>query len=278
MTVKGFIQCWMVAAFLVSLTARAESELSFAKSTQNPLGVNPEARHIVVPFENYTNFGYANNTTQNILDIKPVVPFAFTSTLDLFLKTVIPLTHQPEGDNYVNGLGDINPTLFVAPAANQTVLWGIGPTVVIPTATNKLLGQGKWSIGPELVLIAMPSQWTFAMLTNNVWSIAGASGRSSVNQLTLQYFITYNFKHGWYVTTDPELTANWFAVPSQRWVVPFGLGVGRLINLGNQTINIALEGYYNAIKPKPNAHWTMQFNFEFLFPDSRTSKLFSNVT
>jgi hypothetical protein len=278
MTIKGFIACCLVGCLLVSMVARAETELSYAKSTQNPLGVNPEARHIVVPFENYTNFGYANNTTQNILDIKPVVPFAFTSTYDLFLKTVIPLTHQPDGNNYVNGLGDINPTLFVAPAANQTVLWGIGPTVIMPTATNKLLGQGKWSIGPELVLIAMPGQWTYAILTNNVWSVAGASGRSSVNQMTLQYFITYNFKHGWYVTTDPVLTANWFAAPSQRWVVPFGLGVGRLINLGSQTVNIALEGYYNAVKPKQNARWTMQFNFEFLFPDSRTSKLFSNVS
>ncbi|MES2216909.1 MAG: neuromedin U [Pseudomonadota bacterium] len=269
MTLKECIHYCIVFSFFYAMTVHAESDLSLAKTSQNPLGVNPEARHFVLPFENYTNIGYANST-QNILDLKPVLPFRFTSSLDFIFRSIIPITHQPNGNSYVNGLGDINPTFFISPAANQSLLWGIGPTVVMPTATNKVLGAGKWSVGPELVLIAMPRRWTFAMLTYNVWSVAGAAGRPSVNQLTLEYAISYNFTHGWYVTTQPTLTANWFAASGQKWLVPFGIGVGRTFTIGNQIMNVSLQGYYNAIKPSINAPWTLQMNIEFLFPDMRT--------
>jgi hypothetical protein len=274
MTIKEFIQYGIVAVFFSTMAAHAETQLSAAKTTQNPLGINPETRHIVVPFENYTNFGYAKNTTQNILDIKPIIPFAFTPRLDLVFKGVLPITHQASGNGYANGIGDFNPTLFVTPSRNQPLLWGIGPTVIMPTATNKALGEGKWSVGPELVLITMPKQWTFAILAYNVWSIAGESSRSSVNQFSLQYFITYNFPHGWYVTSQPILTADWFATPAQRWVVPFGAGVGRTMQLGTQTINCSVEGYYNAIKPGVNAPWTLQMNIALIFPDSATDSHF----
>ena len=46
---------------------------------------------------------------------------------------------------------------------------------------------------------------------NNVWSVAGEDGRAPVNQMLLQYFINYNMKNGWYLTTPPITTANWMA-------------------------------------------------------------------
>ena len=261
--------CFVVG--LLTTTAHAESELNLAKTFQNPLGINPEARYYTLPFVNYTNMDYGTNkNTQDMLDLKPVMPLPLTSSLDLIVRTIIPLTHQASTHGYINGLGDINPTLFIAPSMNNWFTWGVGPTVVMPTATNKALGAGKWSIGPELVLIAMPNQWTFALLTNNIWSIAGDANRSTVNELTFQYFITYNFPRGWYVTTQPQLTSMWFNKPGEKWTVPFGGGVGRSFQIDKQKLNFLAQYYYNTIRPSTGAHWTIQLTLEFLFPDNRT--------
>jgi hypothetical protein len=261
----------IVLGMLVINGAHAETELSRAKSSQNPLAVNPEARYFTLPLNNYWNIAEgANKNTQYILDLKPVMPFPMTKSFDMIVRTIIPVMHQPANNGYKNGLGDINPTFFVAPAENRWLLWGIGPTVVLPTATNTALGAGKWSVGPELAVIAMPSVWTLAILTSNIWSVAGQANRQNVNQFSFQYFVTYNFKHGWYVTTQPTLTANWQATSGEIWTVPFGVGAGRSFQVGHLPMNIALQYYYNAVRPSTTEHWTLQFNLEFLFPDNRT--------
>lgn len=266
---------YLISAVLAMMirTADAESELNLAKSTQNPLAVNAEARHYTLPFVNYSNFdnGISENT-QNILDLKPVLPFPLSTNYDLILKTIIPITHQASGtgNGYINGIGDINPTAFVTPSMNSRLLWGLGPTLVLPTATNKALGAGKFSIGPELALIAMPDVWTFAILTYNIWSVAGPSDRPSINQFSFQYYITYNFQNGWYLTTQPNITSNWLAPTDDMWTVPIGAGAGRLFSIGHQPINFSIQGYRNIIRPSAGPDWTLQLTLEFLFPDYRT--------
>ena len=259
------------AVFCVA--AHAETSLNLAKSTQNPIGVNPEARHFTLPFVNYTNFGNGTTkSTQDMLEIKPVIPFRLNNQFDFFLKTIVPFTHQASGtgNGYLNGLGDINPTLFIGPAENRHLLWGLGPTMILPTATNTALGAGKLSVGPELVLIAMPDVWTLAILTYNVWSVAGHPDRPSVNEFNFQYFITYNFVNtGWYLTTQPTITANWMTQTGNKWTLPFGAGVGRLFSIGHQPINFSVQAYDNVVRPSTGPHWTMQCTLEFLFSDNR---------
>jgi hypothetical protein len=254
-------------------TAQAESELSFAKSTQNPLAINPEARYFSLPLINYFNFGYGRSKqTQDIFDLKPVLPFPLTTSYDLIIRTIIPAMHQPGANRYINGIGDINTTAFLAPAGNSSLIWGIGPTFILPTATNTTLGSGKLSIGPELVLIYMPDAWTTALLVYNVWSVAGQPNRPKVDAFNFQYFITYNFPQGWYVTMQPTITANWQAASGKKWVVPFGGGAGRAFHLGKQAVNVSLQSYYNAMRTSTSPHWTLQLDFEFLFVDNRTTK------
>jgi hypothetical protein len=132
----------------------------------------------------------------------------------------------------VYGLGDMTPTFFFSPAKPHKVIWGAGPVFVLPTATSKVLGQGKLSMGPSFVALVQPGHWTIGALMNNAWSVAGSGGRTAVNQMTLQYFINYNLKKGWYLTSSPIITANWKASSGNVWVVPFGGGVGRIMKLG----------------------------------------------
>jgi hypothetical protein len=239
---------------------------------------NPVASLISVPIQPTFNFGIGPaDRTQNILNIQPVIPLTLTTNWNLIVRWITPIVYQPipvsqppgppAQTTGVYGLGDMNPSLFLTPKRSK-VIWGVGPTVVLPTATNTAyLGQGKLSIGPSVVALVQPKPWTIGFLANNVWSVAGHSNldKPAVNQFLLQYFLNYNMKKGWYLTTSPILTANWRGT-NGVWTVPFGGGVGRIMKLGFQPVNISASFYGNAVYPTGTSPWGMRLQIALLFP------------
>lgn len=103
-------------------------------------------------------------------------------------------------------------------------------------------------------------------LVNNIWSFAGDSNEPDVNAFLLQYFVNYNLKHGWYLTTAPMITANWEAPADDQWTLPFGGGVGRVFNIGAQPVNMSLSAYDNVITPEEGPDWQLRFQVQLLFP------------
>lgn len=231
---------------------------------------NPVASLISVPVQSSTNFGIGPyDRTQEVLNIQPVIPVHITSNWNLITRIIQPIISQPYPSQPTGGefgFGDMNPTFFLSPFKPGKVIWGAGPAFVIPTATNDILGQGKFSIGPSFVALTQPGHWTLGALVNNVWSVAGSGSRPVVNQMLLQYFINYNMKKGWYLSVSPILTANWRASSSNVWTVPFGGGVGRIMKLGFQPVNLTAQFYGNAVYPTGTSPWGMRLQIAFLFP------------
>ena len=166
----------------------------------------------------------------------------------------------------MSGFGDMVPTFFVTPAKTHKLILGVGPAFTLPTATSTVLGQGKLSIGPSVVALTQRGHWTIGVLTNNVWSVAGSGSRKDVNQMMLQYFINYNLKRGWYLSTSPIINANWKASPGNVWTVPSGRRAGRIMKLGFQPLNISAMFYGNAVHPVAGSSWNMRLQIAFLFP------------
>ena len=184
-------------------------------------------------------------------------------------RIIQPIVWQPYSSSDTGGeygLGDMNPTFFLSPRNPGKVIWGVGPAFVIPTATNEILGQGKFSLGPSFVALAQPGHWTLGLLVNNVWSVAGSGSRPDVNQMLLQYFINYNLKKGWYLSFSPIITANWKASDDNVWTVPFGGGIGRVMKLGFQPVSILAQVYGNAIHPPGASPFGLRVQIAFLFP------------
>ena len=231
---------------------------------------NPVASLISVPIQNNSNFGVgAFDRTQDVLNIQPVIPAKISKNWMLITRIIQPIIWQPYPDQPTGGeygFGDMNPTFFLSPAKPGKLIWGVGPAFAIPTATNQILGQGKFSMGPSVVVLAQPGKWTLGALVNNVWSIAGSGSRPDVNQMLLQYFVNYNLNKGWYITISPILTANWNASSGNVWTVPFGGGVGRVMKLGFQPVNISAAFYGNAVYPSGASPWGMRLQIAFLFP------------
>jgi hypothetical protein len=68
--------------------------------------------------------------------------------------------------------------------------------------------------------------------------------------MTLQYFVNYNLKKGWYLSSSPLISANWKASTGNvLWTVRVGGGVGRILRLGLQPVNISVQFYGNAAQP-----------------------------
>jgi hypothetical protein len=246
--------------------AAATNSDALRKAAQNPI-----ANLISVPVQNNNNFNIEpDNRTQDILNIQPVIPIKLSESWNLITRWITPIIYQPTVSHPVNqgayGFGDLNPSFFFSPSKPHKVIWGVGPTVVLPTATNPVLGQGKWSAGPSVVVLAQPSKWTLGGLVNNVWSFGGQSKRPDVNQMLFQYFINYNLPKGWYITWQPTLTANWEMNNGGRWVVPVGGGVGRIMKLGFQPVNLTTQFYGNAVHPPGASPWGMRLQIAFLFP------------
>jgi hypothetical protein len=136
----------------------------------------------------------------------------------------------------------------------------------LSTATDRLLGSGKWSMGPTGVLLAIEGPWVLGALMNNQWSVGGW-GDQNVNALLVQPFINYNLPAGCYLTTSPIITANWKADDGgERWTVPLGGGFGKLFRVGVLPVNSQLTAYGNVEKPSFASDWTLRFQVQFLFP------------
>lgn len=236
---------------------------------------NPISSLISLPFKFSFDYG-AENGDGTILNVQPVYPITkgdwnYVSRLILPIASVdgpISTSENPNpgGVGSASGLGDTNYSLYLSPVKYDKVIWGAGPSLMMPTASDDQLGSGKWSAGITAVALTQPKWGSLGILGRHLWSFAGESNRSDVNQSLIEPFANYNLDAGWFLITDMVITANWEASSNQRWTVPVGGGVGRIFKIGNQPINSRIEAYYNVARPDSAPEWSWSFTFQFLFP------------
>jgi hypothetical protein len=241
---------------------------------------NPVAHVISVPFQNNTFFNVgAYRRAENGLIIEPVIPIRLSNNWILITRTITPLIYVPrvspgEGENF--GLGNLNPQFYLSPAHPGKIIWGVGPQLWLPTATNKTLGVNKWGGGPAAVVLTKQGHWLFGALIGNVWTGgAGQQGHESttdptvfhsINQMTLNPFVFYNMKRGWYLMSSPIMTSDWAAKAGQHWTVPVGGGFGRVFRMGGQLLNARAQFWSDVKSPTGYQSWTMQTQIQLLFP------------
>ena len=260
---------WALAStWLGCAPAMAEmSATELAKLAQNPVG-----NLISVPFQNNTNLNYGpERGTQNILNIQPVIPISINKDWNIITRTIVPVIWMPslgEDIGSTTGVGDTVFTAFVSPANPGKWIWGAGPVVQAPTNSSDELGNGNWGLGPSAVLLHLEhgSPWVYGALVNNIWSLTSNQQGGYYNNGLIQPFVNFNFKGGLYLVSAPIITANWTADSDNRWTVPVGGGVGKILHVGKLPVNMQLSGYYNAVTPDFGADWQIRAQVQFMFP------------
>lgn len=261
--------CWAkigslrVLAILLLLPppAAAQSAGELAKQTQNPIG-----SLISLPLQSNFDFGLGDrDATGTLLNIQPVIPFAINPSTNIILRIIMPLTSQPAPDGTrFNGMGDTVTSVFFSPSKASKIIWGLGPVLLLPTATNQPLGSEKFGIGPTAVVLTQPGNWTLGALSNQIWSTSGANDRAAVNQFFLQPFLNYNLGQGLAFGVSMEANANWKA--KEVWTAPLLFQVSKVTLLGKRPVNLAMAAGPYVLSPNGGPSWRFRLTATFLYP------------
>ena len=258
-----------MATLLLPVIATAEmSKEEIAKASQNPL-----TAMYSLPIQNNTYFNVGpDKKTKNVANFQPVLPVDFSEDWTVVTRTIIPVVSNPSlyEDPYerTNGIGDTTFTAFFTPKKTgpSGIVWGVGPTVYMPTASDNDLGTKKWGAGASAVGLKVSGKWVYGALVSNIWDFAGA-GDKEINLMTFQPFVNYNMGKGWFLASVPIITADWTADSKHTWTVPMGMGIGKAMKMGKIPVIVQIHSYYNVEKPDDYGEdWQMRFQIQWLFP------------
>jgi len=162
------------------------------------------------------------------------------------------------GDMYYVALFSPNDPIKLDSGAK--VVWGAGFDLGLPTATDDVLGTGRWTAGPTALGVYLGPKWKFGSLVTQYWDFAGAS-RPDVNLSNIQYFVYYSISETLSIGAAPNIIANWENDKNDVWTVPIGFGVNKTINIGKVPVRFGLEVHYSVIQPDnvPGAEWDIRF-------------------
>ncbi|WP_062227748.1 hypothetical protein [Aureimonas frigidaquae] len=204
---------------------------------------NPLTPKITLNFQNFytPDIVGLGGRQSNAFLLRGLIPADFFGQPQLFRYT-LPIATAPQfPSGYETGLGDLT-LLDILLFPGETVSFGAGPLLVVPTATDDSLGAGKWQAGAAGVAIA-PQKWGLlgALVTYQA-SFAGDRDRDDVSLLTVEPVINYNLKDGFYLRSTA--TAN-FDLDTGDYFVPVGLGIGKVFKPSEHTtLNAFIEPQY----------------------------------
>lgn len=162
--------------------------------------------------------------------------------------------------------GDMYYVALFAPAKGIDVgdgkfLWGAGFDLAFPTATEDVLGSGKWSAGPSALGVYMGKKWKVGGLVQHYWDYAGPSDRDDVDLTNLQYFVYYSLDETTSIGAAPNIIANWEQDSDNRYTVPIGIGISKTFQFGKVPVRFGLEVHYSVIQPEDvvGADWNIRF-------------------
>ena len=234
---------------------------------------NPISSLISLPFK--FTFDYAaNNGDGTILNVNPVVPVT-VGDWNLVNRALIPVGRvdgaisgpdnpSPSGSGNASGLGDINYSLYFSPVKYDKVIWGAGPSINLPTASDDLLGSEKWGAGPTAVALKQDSGWTYGALANHIWSFAGEDNRDDISKSLVQPFLSYTTPKFTTYGINTESTYDWKA---EQWSVPVNLSVTQLMKFGKQPVSLQAGVRYWADGPDNGPDdWGFRLSMTLLYP------------
>ena len=233
---------------------------------QAPVGLRAPSRSFALPLEIEHDFGAANGeaTLFRFLPLWSVPLNEAWRLVNLELITLAdapggvpgrPVDPNPTPGDRAFGLSDLIHGSFFTPEDQGAFIWGVGFILGIPTATDQVLGSGKWAAGPAIRLTFRTGPWNLGAIAGQRWSFAGDASRPDLNALIVRGTFRFQLPGPWYLVSAPIITANWNAPSSERWLVPLGGCPGITFGVGSQRWATSLQAYVNAVKPEGAPEW-----------------------
>ena len=246
---------WLTALLLLAACAApaAAQESAAAETDSDPtrpvfFSVRPEFYRIAGDVERYvfiSRFDAAALRGTSILGARSGVIMRFE----------LPFSHGRAGDGRAFGLGDAYGQFFLLPYATRRFVVVAGSGFILPTASDRLLGSGKWIAAPVTAPVWRLSRGLFFVKVQNFVSFAGDEDRPDVNYLLITPTLIKGVGRDWWMLADTETKSNWKA--GGRTGVKSGFQVGRRVSrsLG---VWVKPEAWWGA---NPDGEWNLKFGF-----------------
>ena len=241
-----------------------------------------------------------SHLVQNTTLIQPVMPFQLTKNWKAIFRPVIPINSFETVDNLdvttgtvpkltgtdfdrETGLGDIVLWSAFSNHYKPPFVWGFGPTVMLPTATDDKLGTGKYSAGPMALAISLTDDWIFGGVAQHWWSFAGddsknidtsfgkvKTDRPDVNLTDFQYIVRYRYSALTNIGAAPNVQYNW---ETDELSLPLGFGFDTMGKIGRLPIKFGAEIHYYAVQDDDfGPDWRLRLYFVPVLPSPEWSK------
>ncbi len=142
------------------------------------------------------------------------------------LRTDVPITTTHLGAETHTGLGDIYGQALYVPYLSRKFAFVTGTGMVVPTATHKTLGLGKWQVAPLAapVWFLPRARGFFLVRFQNYISVAGVGDRPGVNALFVNPTLNYIPARRWLMQAEVESRTNWKNANRTDFRIGFGAG------------------------------------------------------
>ena len=218
---------------------------------------------------------------------QPVLPIPLTEDWKLLTRPTVPIifsTPVPEPDSeggvsyaHKGALGDISIPLLLSknPPEGDKWMFGYGPTLLFPTANNDL-GTDTWEAGPALAVVYKPKAFTTGFLAQYWWSYAkNHSDTEDTSHGQFLYFFFYDLPNAWQIGCNPVIDYNDKADSGDKWNVPIGVTVAKMIKIGKIPVKIQLGVEYSVVsEDKFGKQWLFKLNLIPVIPGLIQKPLF----
>ena len=205
-----------------------------------------------------------NDDLGSLMNFQPILPIPLYGEGEdqwkMIVRPAVPLQFaapRPDGANNTNydaGLADILfPLLAVPPlsGSNPNLIFGVGPTFVLPTSSKVQLGRRQWQAGPAAVLGWKTKEYTVGVFPQYFWGVGGRGDQGSnienASNMNLLYFGYWNLPNAWQIGINPVITYDHKASRGNKWNVPLGIGFTKTTKVGNQPVKFQFGVEYSVV-------------------------------
>ena len=255
--------CLMNAIPMVSAEPKQDTSLATADLAEIDRKLNNPLTSIwSLTFQNNTsaNTGDSVSGTEysNTLFFQPFMPFEVGANKQTMftLRPVFPIVTQPqidfssgESSSHKTGYGDTQLLTLAGPNSGEGFVWGGGASFIFPTASDDILGQGKYQAGPALMAFNIGRPWVYGVLAQHWESYGGDSDRPDTSRTDIQYTIRYSLPNAMSIGMGPTISYDWEADSDNALTFPIGLGLTKTTRRGATPVKLRAEIHYSLVKP-----------------------------
>jgi hypothetical protein len=217
-----------------------------------------------------------NTEVANVFFFQPFLPVPIGRGKMLAARPVFPIVTNPvfssEGQQrssgHVAGFGDMQVMSLLGPDKSDGNMVGAGATFKFPTATDDVLGEGKYQAGPAVMFFYLGKPWTVGTLVQHWWSFAGDETRSETSQTDIQYVIRRQIPGAMSIGMGPTISIDWKAGDGNRVTFPIGIGITKTVRWGSVPIKVRFEPQYSVVRPDDiGSTWNFRFQIAPVVPN-----------